>query len=640
MESRLAGTMGARQEGRGGTADAGDPLAAEARDAQALGERPLSARELGVGGAGVVVAVAAATVVIRGGAPAAPAAYAAVLVVNVLTLTLAGLMWLRARPWSPLGRLLVVFALMNALDSLAGSSAPSVYSAGVLVQWLTALTALWLIVAFPSGRLDRGGRAVIGLGAATFLLGEVPKVLLARSIPNLPPLGRCTANCPANGFLVADRPDLAHAFTLVESVGRAAVAAAALAYLWRRFARASRPRRRTLLPVYVVSVPLVAAFGLNALLVDAFDAGPSTALALRYALTIARLVFPFGFIAAILLARAHAGTALGEMARRLGTGPSVGEVEELVRRVLDDPRSRLVFWLPRSRVYVDRRGNAVALDPAAEWLTWRRFERDGQTVLVLEHDPALGEDPELVDAVGAATVMALDNRRLQQDLLDSIAALRASQRRLSTAAAAERRKIERDLHDSAQQQLVAIRIQIELAREQALEENALRRRLGAIGADVDRALDDLRSVAHGIYPSLLAVEGLPAALTEAARRAGVRVELVADGIGRLPEGLESAVYYCCLEALQNASKHGGDGVTVSVRLWRQGRDLRFTVSDDGAGFATRRRPAGRGVTSMYDRIVAVGGMLTVHSEPGGGTTVDGRVPGYAGADEESRVVLR
>jgi signal transduction histidine kinase len=268
----------------------------------------------------------------------------------------------------------------------------------------------------------------------------------------------------------------------------------------------------------------------------------------------------------------------------------------------------------------------VILEPAGEGVTWRVFGHGGTRMLAVVHDAALSDDPELVEAVGAATVLAFENRRLQQDLLDSVQALRASQRRLVGAASSERRKIERDLHDGVQQKLVALRIQLELALELVEVESVAGSRLAGISAGFDDALDDLRSVAHGIYPPLLADGGLVAGLQDAARRSTVPVTLEVADVGRFSEDCESAVYYCCLEALQNVDKHAGHDAAASLRLWRDGRTVAFSVSDDGAGFDLRLGMRGAGLTNMADRMGAVGGFLNVRSEPGGGTTVEGRLP--------------
>ena len=151
-------------------------------------------------------------------------------------------------------------------------------------------------------------------------------------------------------------------------------------------------------------------------------------------------------------------------------------------------------------------------------------------------------------------------------------------------------------------------------------------RLAELAADFDDALDELRSAAHGIYPPLLADDGLDAALREIARRSTVPLTVDLEDVGRLSEDRETAIYYCCLEALQNVAKHGGDGAAASLRLWRDRKAVRFSVSDDGVGFLPRRPPAkGAGLTNMTDRIGAVGGTLAVRSTPGEGTTVAGAV---------------
>jgi signal transduction histidine kinase len=144
--------------------------------------------------------------------------------------------------------------------------------------------------------------------------------------------------------------------------------------------------------------------------------------------------------------------------------------------------------------------------------------------------------------------------------------------------------------------------------------------------DVESALDELRTLAQGIYPPLLSSSGLAEALAAASRRTPMPVRLKTDGVGRYQPELEAAVYYCCLEALQNASKHAGDGASACLRLWEEAGNLRFEVDDDGAGFDPAHGIAGAGLTNMRDRIGAVGGSLRIESAPGAGTNVHGAVP--------------
>ena len=463
----------------------------------------------------------------------------------------------------------------------------------------------------------------MGIAFATFLAGELPLIFTSPRLDGLTSIASCGAACPANPALAVHAPQVAAAFRNVEGVLQATWGVGLLLYLGTRFAWASRARRRLILPVFVSAAPLVAAFTLNAVVFKLAGVSPSgTARAISSG---ARILYPLGFIAALLFARAYAGEALAFMARRLVGRPPIAAVEQLVRRVLDDPQAKLLFWLPRSGQFVDRHGTSVALDPAFERVTWHAFGHGDAKLLAIVHDDALSEDPELLQAVGAASLLALENRRLEHDLLDSVDALRASQRRLVGAASAERRKIERDLHDGVQQKLVALRIELELARDLAAE-GGIEGRLTELAAGFDDALDDLRSTAHGIYPPLLADDGLDAALREVARRSVFPLSVDLEEVGRLSEDRETAIYYCCLEALQNVAKHGGDGTAASLRLWRDRKTVRFSVSDDGVGFVPRGPAAkGAGLTNMTDRIGAVGGTVAVRSTPGEGTTVLGAI---------------
>ena len=350
-------------------------------------------------------------------------------------------------------------------------------------------------------------------------------------------------------------------------------------------------------------------------------------------------MLPLGFIIALLFARVYAGEALALMAGRLVGRPSVAAVEQLVRRVLDDPLARLAFWLPRREHFVDRHGNLVVLDPASEGKTWRGFGHGETPVLAIVHDPILGEDPELVDAVGATALLTLENRRLEQDLLDSVGALRASQRRLVAAASSERRKIERDLHDGVQQKLVALRIHLELARELAPEGSRLARSLASLGDEFDEALDELagrRARDLSAAARRRRARGRAPARWRAGRRCRSRSDI--EDVGRLSEDCEAAVYYCCLEALQNVAKHAGDDASASVRLWQERSVVHFRVSDDGVGFVEHSTARGAGITNMTDRIEAVGGSLAVRSAPGEGTTVEFRIRLGVGNRARSDVV--
>jgi signal transduction histidine kinase len=588
----------------------------------------LKKSDLAVIAVACVAAAGAAAIVTTGGVVTEATAFAAVLVANILTLAFGGLVWRHGRPASLFGNLLLAEGVLVFVSSMLGSPVAFLHLVGLLGLWATALGVTWLLLVFPGWRLDGAAWLVMGIAFATFLVGTLPQLFLASRVVPLGILGGCDAACPANPALIVHSPGAAEVFRHLEGVLQATWGVAVLLYLTSRFAWASHARRRLVLPVIVTAVPFIAGFTLNAVLVDIAGV-PSSAMG-RAIFAGLRILLPLGFVAGLLFARAYAGVALAYMARKLVGRPSVATVEQLIRRVLDDPQARLVFWLPRSEQFADRHGTPVVLDPASEAVTWRAFGHGDVRVLAVVHDDALSDDPELVEAVGAASLLALENRRLEHDLLDSVDALRASQRRLVGAASAERRKIERDLHDGVQQKLVALRIQLELVRDLADGNGGLGNRLAGIATDFDDALEDLRSTAHGIFPPLLADEGLEPALREIARRASLRVTVELEDVGRLSEDSETAIYYCCLEALQNVAKHAGDDVVASLRLWQDQRAVRFSVSDDGVGFVPRSAAKGAGLTNMADRIGAVGGMLSVRSTPGEGTTVLGRVANEAG----------
>jgi signal transduction histidine kinase len=230
--------------------------------------------------------------------------------------------------------------------------------------------------------------------------------------------------------------------------------------------------------------------------------------------------------------------------------------------------------------------------------------------------------------------LALHNLELDSALQESLRELqrraeelRASRARVVAAADAERRKIERNLHDGAQQHLVALAVTVRLAQQVAASDpEQAQVLLDQLGHDLRDAVQELRDLAHGIYPPVLMDRGLVAALESAAGRAALPVAVVGD-VGRFPEEVEAAVYFCCLEALQNAAKHAGDSAQATVTIEGRPEGLSFTVADDGAGFDPAG-PAGRGhgFVNMSDRVGAIGGTLEVDSAPGRGTRVSGVVP--------------
>src|SRR5215472_9024642 len=241
------------------------------------------------------------------------------------------------------------------------------------------------------------------------------------------------------------------------------------------------------------------------------------------------------------------------------------------------------------------------------------------------NEPLTGTEDELLRHLASQAGLVLRNAALIDELRASIDDLRASRRRLVGAQDAERRKIERNLHDGAQQQLIALTIQLSLLAESAGDPAAVRELVPAVQDGVRAALDDLRDLARGIYPPLLADQGLVPALQAQARKASLPVEIDADGIERYPQDTEAAVYFCTLEALQNISKYASAS-RAKVGLSCSDDSLQFTVTDDGTGFDTATTRYGTGLQGMADRLAALGGAFHVRSQPGHGTILSGELP--------------
>jgi len=245
-------------------------------------------------------------------------------------------------------------------------------------------------------------------------------------------------------------------------------------------------------------------------------------------------------------------------------------------------------------------------------------DRDHHLVAAMVIDERLTEDPELVTAAASATLLAVENGALEGEL-------RASRARILEAGNAERRRIERDLHDSAQQRLVALRIHLALVGEK-LDTPEERDMLDGLGTEVDEAIEELRDVARGLYPQLVSQLGLAAALAAVARRSAIPVRIIAAQLGRHSEELETTVYFCCLECMQNAAKHAGPDASVIVRLGEDRDQISFCVEDDGAGFDLAEVERGAGLANLADRVEAIGGTLDIDSRPGAGTRITGELP--------------
>jgi len=308
---------------------------------------------------------------------------------------------------------------------------------------------------------------------------------------------------------------------------------------------------------------------------------------------------------------------LGSLAASPALGPALA-------RALGDPSLTLLTWSPGEGAYVDREGGTTAI-PSGDDRAVTRIERAGEPVAVLVHDPALLEDPGLVDAVAAAVRLTADNERLNAELQAQLEEVAASRARIVVAADAERLRIERDLHDGIQQRLVTIALALRLA-EQRLEStdaDPTQQVLDRAVTDLASAIDELRDLARGIHPAILTESGLGPALASLADRSPVPVRLSTSITTQPPADVAAAAYFTVAEALTNVAKHAS-AQTVTVSASNQDGHLQICIADDGQGGADER--CGSGLTGISDRIATVGGRLRIDSPCGGGTRLTVELP--------------
>ncbi|HWN22260.1 MAG TPA: ATP-binding protein [Gaiellaceae bacterium] len=578
-------------------------------------------RPWAVGVAAVVVAGITAALTISGDVLVRPGWFALFAGYNVIAFAAVGLLWRRRRPASRVGLLLLLLAGLLAVVSLQGASSSLAFSIGVLFDPVSALVAWYLVLTYPASSLRRAATATFGLAVATVVVGFVPWFFLSPNVAGATPLAQCTEGCPANALMIANRPDVAGHFGTVEEIFRVLFALAFVGLLVGRLVLATRPRRRVLAPVYVVACAWITAFGFFGALRYLVVTEPRVWDTLGWFLTGTRVALPLAFVLALVLAQIYAGGSLATMMRRLQAQPAPAELERAAGEALGDPGLRLAIWRSESEDWADVDGAPIVPAAAEPGRRWRELRSAGQPVAALGYDAALEDDPELTGAVATAVVLSFDRSRTDSERQLILSELQASRRRIATASATERRRIERDLHDSAQQQLVALRIHLDRASERLGRDAELER----VGEGLEQALDEIRAIAHGAYPSVLRDFGLGAALTEATRSES-RARVQIGRLERYSEEVEAAVYFSALEAVQNASKHCPPGARITVEVWEDSDEIRFEVRDDGPGFDPTSAAGSGGLVGIRDRLAAAGGRLEIQSEPGHGARVRGAVP--------------
>ncbi|MGH3718150.1 MAG: histidine kinase [Pseudonocardiaceae bacterium] len=511
---------------------------------------------------------------------------------------LAGLVAQLRSPVNRVGLLMVLVGVGWFAEDVQLVRDPVVHTAGLLLTSASSGFLVHLVLAFPTGRLgSRVGRLLVAAAYGT-VFGVVPLRCLVMDDSyhrNLLFLGSLPWVDPVPDYV---------------GVG---IAVGLLAVLVRRWVSAGPPMRRVLAPVYLTGLVGGAASAL----------GPLTALPglLLYGIYHTALVLlPLAFLAGVWRVRLRR-TALAELLMRLDH-PGPDELRDLLARALGDPSVEVAYWRPDRQAYLDRDGRPLVV-AAGRALT--AVERDGHRVAVLVHDPALREDPHVLDAVTAAAALELDNQRLTAEVRAQLAEVRASRARIVAAADEQRRRVERDLHDGAQQQLVTAALTLRLT-QQRLDRHPdpeLAALLNRAAKGLADALAELRELACGIHPAILTDAGLLPALRALVQRAPGPVELAENPVPRLPAPVEATAYFVVAEALTNALKHA-HAARIRVSVSHAGTALHVTVEDDGVGGADIA--GGSGLLGLLDRVRAVDGDLTVLSPPGEGTSVHAILP--------------
>jgi signal transduction histidine kinase len=519
----------------------------------------------------------------------------------------AGIVAWRRRPDSAFGPLMILAGFVNQLSILQWTSQPFLNTVGQLCDLLVAALWIHVFLAYPTGRLLGRAEQVVVVLAYLTAVGLQLVVLMLGGFDE------------RHLLTVANQPAAAEAIQNVELLLLSALSLAGVVLLWRRWRSlpAWQRRRPAQIMINCFSLTLVM---LAALLIAGAFQLPGFEIIRLTTFAVAGLA-PLAFLAGLLDARlAKAG--VGELLVQLRADPSP-DLRELLAQALRDPTLSLIYWLPQYGSWADQDGNPAMLPESDSGRRATIVKQNGEQIAALVYDATLGEEQELVAAVSAAAGIALENGRLEAELKARLQELHGSRTRVVEAQQNERRRLERNLHDGAQQRLVALALELGLLAEQADSDSATQTRLKRARSEIAQSLDELRDIARGLHPAVVSGHGLAVALESLAAATPLEVHLQTEGLPRLPEPLEVAAYYVVSESLTNAAKHA-QASRVSVQVEVTGNTLIAEVIDDGVGGADSER--GTGLRGLADRVEALDGRLRIWSSPGSGTRVRAELP--------------
>jgi signal transduction histidine kinase len=537
--------------------------------------------------------------------------FASELVVGV-TVVVAGWIGWRERPDSRVGPLIMIAGLFHLVRGLGSTAWPPFFTLSLLLGNNYKNVLAHALITFPSGRIQNWQERWLVIGAYT--LGTLGSVVpgLFDALPG--------CGCPQNLALIADSPATVEFFETTTTFLSVFLAAAFVAYAVRKYRRATPPGRRALAPVFAVG-----AIGGVFSLVD--EAGQlwlpfvERSLGWFWANQIVTVLVPLGFLAGLMRTRL-ARSALGDLVVELGAAThEPGDLAKALAERLRDPTLEIAFRVGDG--FVDKDGRPLDLPTEGSVRGTTVIEADGEPIAALLHDPILRHEPELVDAAVAAARLAIANERLRAEVRAQLEEVRASRQRIVEAGDRERRRVERNLHDGAQQRLVTLSLSLAMLRDRAGVDADTAHSVAEIADELRRAIAELRELARGIHPAILTEEGLGAAVRSLTERATVPVRIHADLDGRLSETVEATAYFVVSESLTNISKYA-NAAGAEIQLTLRDRRLTISVIDDGVGGAEPSR--GSGLLGLRDRVAALGGTLEISSPPGAGTRIYADIP--------------
>jgi signal transduction histidine kinase len=526
----------------------------------------------------------------------------------VLSYVFSGLVAWWRRPENRFGPLMIAGGFLTLLSCLSSASAELPLTIGQAVDLLPFAVFLHVFLDFPSGRLrGRPERWLVGGGYVIAVGLEIVEMMLGGFYPE-------------NVLTITSHPDLAETLSKIQLTALAAIGLGGVGLLVAR-RRSDGPQLRRSSSVLVSSFILALLMLAVTFVMGAYF--HSTAF-----LTVQRVTFfvvgvtPLAFLVALLDARL-ARASVGDLMVELRSDPPPGDLREPLARALNDPSLTLAYWLPEYGRWTDQDGHPLELPANDGDRAVTVVDRDGEHLAALIHDPSLADEPELLDGVSAVAGISLENGRLQAELKARLDELKGSRGRVIAAGQRERKRLERNLHDGAQQRLIALRLELGLLGDRLEGDPASRRDVEHARAEIGISLDELRAVARGLHPAVLSGHGLAVALESLAAASPVPVQLTVAVEGRLDEPTEVAAYYVVSESLANVGRHAmADSATVDVA--RRNGDLVVEIVDDGIGGADTER--GSGLRGLADRVEALGGRLRVWTPRGGGTRVRAEMP--------------